>query len=308
MTAEKAKVTVLIVDDESEIREILSIHVARCGFDFIEAEDGQRAIETVRAQKIDLIISDIMMPRMSGMMLLRSLRAEGFNCPFIFVTAYPSKEATVEALRLGAFDFIEKPFESEDIVKLIREAVRVLTERNAVLDSAQGAAGESAPPIQPDSAESKILSLRSLRYQVESEPTERKGMNSAEKARMIALFLDEAMPQLVFSEASAKGLGDIDVRPWELGYLFRAMQGIRIAAEAINLGQIAAFASILEGCFAIFRVQPAIITDKHIDLMTLAIPALRDMISVVDSDIDVNPDALDVEQRVGELYAELMKN
>jgi DNA-binding response OmpR family regulator len=304
MAEEKPRATILIADDESEIREILSIHVAGCGFDFVEAEDGQRAIEIIRSQKIDVVISDIMMPRMSGMMFLRSLREEGFNCPFIFVTAYPSKEATVEALRLGAFDFLEKPFESEEIVKLVKEAVRVAQERSELIVSRGTGTAERGSKSQTNSVENKILSIRALRYRGEADSTN-SAIKSAEKARMIELFLAEAIPQLVFSEASAKGLSDTDARTWELGYLFRVMQGIRVAAEAIGLKQIEQFSGAIEGCFTFFRVCPSLMAQGHIDLMTLAVPALRDMISVAGSEIQMNPDVVAIKERVFGLLQDL---
>ena len=65
------------------------------------------------------------MPHVSGMMLLDELRRSGYKNPFIFVTAYPSQEASIQALRLGAFDFLEKPFDGAQVRSLLKEAVKV---------------------------------------------------------------------------------------------------------------------------------------------------------------------------------------
>ncbi len=119
MTNQKSKATILLVDDESEIRDIMGILVSSLGCDFLEAGDGEEALEVLKKEHVDVIISDIMMPRMSGMTLLKILREEGNSDPFIFVTAYPSKDTTVQALRLGAFDFIEKPFDAEEIKQVV---------------------------------------------------------------------------------------------------------------------------------------------------------------------------------------------
>src|SRR6187455_2336086 len=96
----KAKGTLLVVDDEAEIREIVEMHVAPLGIRVIEAGDGQQALEAVRQHHVDVIVSDLMMPRMTGLGLLSALRDSGFMKPFIFLTAYPSQDSTLQALRL----------------------------------------------------------------------------------------------------------------------------------------------------------------------------------------------------------------
>jgi CheY-like chemotaxis protein len=307
MTTEKEIPTILVVDDEAEIREILAIHIERCGFQVVEAEDGQRALEVIRSQHIDVVMSDIMMPRMSGMTFLRALRDEGFDCPFVFITAYPSKEATVDALRLGAFDFIEKPFESEDIARLVREAARVATERRRI--SAKPASDESgnSDSKKKPTAEQKIMSLRTLRYQ-KPEGGAKPGVSPAESARVLEMFTSEAIPQLVFSEVSVKGLSDDETRTWELGYLFRVMQGIRIAAESVDLKDISAFAGILEGCFTHYRVRPGTLTPGEIEILSQGIPALREMISIVGIETPFSVVSADAKANVEKLWQGINSN
>lgn len=304
MAADTGKSTILIVDDEPEIREILTIHAGRYGYETIEAEDGQRALETMRSRRIDVVVSDIMMPRLSGLQLLRALRDEGFDCPFIFVTAYPSKEATVEALRLGAFDFIEKPFESDSIVKILAEAVRVAKAREMlVLKPDLGSKTRPDGKLLSDT-ERKILALGTLRFQPQFEISAF-DQKEAERRRMLELFQSESIPQLVFAEASVNALSDIDARSWELGYLFRVMQGIRVAAEAIQLVKIEKFSKALEAYFSVCRVRPSMISPQHIVTLRQAIPGLSDMISVAASPTPMGPDTAEIEAKVAALNLEI---
>lgn len=293
MSNDSGKGAVLIVDDESEIREILSIHVESYGFQVFEAEDGERALEVMRDNDIDVVLSDIMMPRMSGMVLLRSLRDEGFEAPFIFLTAYASKEATVEALRLGAFDFLEKPFESEDIQRLIKEAMRVALERKKILHG-------SAVHKQVGESEKQILALRSLRFQ--NEPSSA-AVISKDKAniRLIEMFVEEALPQLVFCEASVKGLVDHDTRAWELAYLFRVMQGLKEASSSIGLTRIEKFTDILENCFTVFRVKPGDMTDEQIQLMGRSVSAAQELVSMIGSEENLSSATTQAEEDIAVL-------
>jgi CheY-like chemotaxis protein len=80
----------LVVDDEAEIREIIAMNAAPLGLDVLEAGDGHQAIEILKEHHVDVVISDLMMPRVSGLTLLTMLREERWAKPFIFVTAYPS--------------------------------------------------------------------------------------------------------------------------------------------------------------------------------------------------------------------------
>lgn len=115
---------ILIVEDEPDIRDILKIYVRSLTYEPLVAVDGRRALELLENTHIDVIVSDLMMPYVSGMMLLNELRSRNMTIPFIFITAYPSQESSIQALRLGAYDFLEKPFEGGHVRKLLVEAVK----------------------------------------------------------------------------------------------------------------------------------------------------------------------------------------
>jgi DNA-binding NtrC family response regulator len=119
------KPRILIADDESQIRDIIAGAISDLGYTHVEAADGAAALEIIRAGQIDVIVSDVMMPKLSGMQLLEAIRTDGLETPFILVTGYGTKEYCIKALRLGAFDFIEKPFEIAEMTRVIATAARV---------------------------------------------------------------------------------------------------------------------------------------------------------------------------------------
>src|ERR1041385_530664 len=127
---------ILIVDDERSIREVLDIFLKKEGFSVTSASTGLEGLNHVRASDFDLIISDIKMPDMSGIDLLRELRTTGFNGQFILLTAFASAETAIQALKMGAFDYILKTENFIEELKLVvRNALesRWLREENTYL-------------------------------------------------------------------------------------------------------------------------------------------------------------------------------
>lgn len=120
----------LIVEDEADIRDFLVFKASSMGIACTEAFDGQDAIERFKDGQFDAIISDLKMPRMTGLDLLRTLRAQGHKIPFIILTAFGDKQTVIEALKFGAFDFIEKPSHDEDLFKVLFAALELGSELN----------------------------------------------------------------------------------------------------------------------------------------------------------------------------------
>ena len=108
-------IRVLVADDSRVMRQIVVRTLRQAGFDWEvrEAADGQEALEAVRADEPDVVLSDWNMPVMSGLDLLRTLRAEGFETPFGFVTSEGSAEMRQTAAAAGALFLIAKPFTPE---------------------------------------------------------------------------------------------------------------------------------------------------------------------------------------------------
>src|SRR2546425_1152254 len=110
---------ILIVDDERSIRELLEIFLKKEGFNVTSAASAREGLAHVKASDFDVIISDIKMGEMSGIDLLRELRNTGFNGQFILLTAFASAETAIQALKMGAFDYILKTENFLEELKLI---------------------------------------------------------------------------------------------------------------------------------------------------------------------------------------------
>jgi two-component system nitrogen regulation response regulator NtrX len=116
--------TVLIADDERNIRSSLADAFQLEGYEVVTAEDGEQAIAAVERGQVDLLLLDLQMPKLDGLATLRRLRELRYDQPAIFLTAHGTIEKAVEAVRLGAFDFIEKPPHREKILLSAKNALR----------------------------------------------------------------------------------------------------------------------------------------------------------------------------------------
>ncbi|MDY0391473.1 MAG: response regulator, partial [Desulfobulbus oligotrophicus] len=115
---------ILIVDDELSMRQFLKILLEKEGYNVATAADGREALDLVTRQSFDLIISDIRMPGMSGLELLAQLKQIKADMGVIMITAFASPEDAVEAMKNGAFDYITKPFNVDEIKNVIRTVLK----------------------------------------------------------------------------------------------------------------------------------------------------------------------------------------
>lgn len=129
---------VLIADDDPDIVELISTFISSLDCLIITALDGEQALTLVENNNVDVIISDIAMPKLDGIKLLKALLARGHTQPFIFLTGNPSQENTAQALRLGAFDFLDKPCRSQDLLKVVRRALEHKKDANLTALGQQG--------------------------------------------------------------------------------------------------------------------------------------------------------------------------
>jgi len=114
---------ILVVDDEESMREFLRILLEKEGHEVTAVGDGVAALAAVTSREVDLVISDIKMPRLDGVGFLTGLRQQGLKTPVIMVTAYASSDSTIQAMKQGAFDYITKPFKVDEIRLVIRRAL-----------------------------------------------------------------------------------------------------------------------------------------------------------------------------------------
>ena len=113
---------VMVVDDEENIRDVLSSYLTSLGYAVETANDGEDALSKFRRGGFDLIISDLLMPTVDGLELLKKIREQDKDVIFLMITGYPSIETAVEAIKKGAYDYITKPFHMEDVKIRIERA------------------------------------------------------------------------------------------------------------------------------------------------------------------------------------------
>ncbi len=138
------KTRILVVDDEEAMREVLEMRLGQWGFEVCAAGDGIEGERLARSFRPDIVISDVIMPEISGMDLLRMLKADDPDRPVVLVTAQGSIDLAVEAMKQGAHDFITKPLDYSKLRAVVEAAVKELTQRHEsrLLDSRlEGGAG-----------------------------------------------------------------------------------------------------------------------------------------------------------------------
>jgi DNA-binding NtrC family response regulator len=137
---------ILIVDDEERMRHLLSIMLSRKGYHVDQAGDGVEALEMIGATPFDMVITDIKMPRMDGVELLKRIMAMEIPLPVVFITAFATVESAVEVMRQGAVDYIIKPFEEDRILLTVERTLglsRIMAEnRNLKKEISRTAGGE----------------------------------------------------------------------------------------------------------------------------------------------------------------------
>jgi DNA-binding response OmpR family regulator len=144
-----APATVLVVDDDPVILKLLEVNFEMEGFEVVRAADGFEGLERARAVRPDIVVLDVMMPRMTGYEVARALRddAETAHIPIIFVTARAQSSDVERGMELGVDDYITKPFDPLDLI----DRVNSLLARNEPAEAPEPEAVE-APVAEPASA------------------------------------------------------------------------------------------------------------------------------------------------------------
>jgi two-component system response regulator PilR (NtrC family) len=131
---------ILVVDDERSMRELLAIVLKREGYEVLLAEDGRTALAALERAPVDLLISDIKMPDMTGIDVLRAAKGLDPELQAIMMTAFASQDTAIEALRLGACDYLIKPFNVDELKLKVRDKLesRRLRQENVLLKRTLG--------------------------------------------------------------------------------------------------------------------------------------------------------------------------
>ncbi|MET1013741.1 MAG: response regulator transcription factor [Paenisporosarcina sp.] len=132
---------ILVVDDESSIVTLLKYNLEQAGFEVMTAEDGQQAYDSVITNKPDLIVLDLMLPKMDGMEVCKALRLQKISTPIIMLTAKNDEFDKVLGLELGADDYMTKPFSPREVTARVKA---VLRRTNSVTDGVQPSKSENS--------------------------------------------------------------------------------------------------------------------------------------------------------------------
>ena len=115
--------TILIADDEPNIRRVFEAMFVKEGYTVLTAENGKKAVDLAATNTIDVLISDLIMPDITGVEVLQKVKQLHPNCAAIIVTAYGTIKSAVEAMRYGAFNYLQKPFDMDEVRLVIKKAV-----------------------------------------------------------------------------------------------------------------------------------------------------------------------------------------
>jgi DNA-binding NtrC family response regulator len=155
---------ILIVDDEKRMRHLLSIMLSRRGYHVDQAGDGVEALEMIRATPFDMIITDIKMPRMDGVELLKKIMEMDIPYPVVFITAFATVESAVEAMQQGAVDYITKPFEEDRILLTVERTLglsRIMAENRDLRREIRKTAG-SEDIVYASEKMTRVMELASM--------------------------------------------------------------------------------------------------------------------------------------------------
>jgi DNA-binding NtrC family response regulator len=124
MTSSRETARVLVVDDRAEMAEMIADDLCARGYDGVAVTSGREALHVLKTQRIDVLVTDLRMPEIDGLSLLRSSVALDPSRPVIMMTAYGALDSAMEATRRGAFQYVMKPFRLEALVRVLDQALR----------------------------------------------------------------------------------------------------------------------------------------------------------------------------------------
>jgi two-component system, NtrC family, response regulator AtoC len=146
---------VLVIDDETNLRKVLAALLRRDGYDVTIAENGEVGLAEFQKNGADAVITDLVMPKLGGMEVLRAVNAADPEVPVIIITAHATVDSAVEAIKLGAFDYVTKPFDQVELSNVLAKAIRT---HETARRSARGERGRPAL-VGESSAMQEVLKI-----------------------------------------------------------------------------------------------------------------------------------------------------
>lgn len=152
---------ILVVDDEQSLREVLSIMLKRTGYAVTSVADGEEAVELLNKEIFDLVITDLRMPKGDGMEVLKAAKSASPETVVLVITAFATADSAVEAMKQGAYDYLTKPFQIDEVQLIIRNALekRRLTIENILLKREMASQSSFAQLVGQSEAMQKVFDI-----------------------------------------------------------------------------------------------------------------------------------------------------
>jgi two-component system response regulator PilR (NtrC family) len=152
---------ILVVDDEQSLREVLSIMLKRAGYAVTSVSDGEEAVEQLQKEIFDLVITDLRMPKADGMEVLKAVKSMSPETVVLIITAFATADSAVEAMKQGAYDYLTKPFQVDEVQLIIRNALekRRLTTENILLKREMASQSSFAQLVGQSEAMRKVFDV-----------------------------------------------------------------------------------------------------------------------------------------------------
>ena len=153
--------TILVIDDEDVQREAVSGYLRKRGFAVLQAANGQRGVELLTAQAVDLVVTDLRMPELDGMGVLAAARQTNPDIGVVLVTAFGTVDSAVDAIQEGAFHYLQKPINLDELDQVVDSALerRHLLSENELLRERIGGQSEFGGIIARDPAMEEALNI-----------------------------------------------------------------------------------------------------------------------------------------------------
>lgn len=273
---------IFIVDDEAEIRKILSLHLRPLkNCTFVEASSGKQAFNFLKNHSPDLIITDLKMPKMDGVELLKTCRKNSFYQPILFISAFSDDKRMKEALDFGAYDFLAKPFDREDILNTVKNTL--------IFSKALSRIIRNSKNLSPEKGEFYAI-IDALNSQIDSE--EKLTISSIEYLMKAGEYLKIASYD--FSQAPV---------------MFRLLKGIESCLQETGLLSINNLIKSLREILIYMRLKPHYINSDNRNLLQHSINAIHTVIEAAYyKNKKLHPDNIhDLEEKINELLISLRK-
>lgn len=199
--------TILIVDDEPDLLDFADLALSSAGYTVVRAADGDEALERLKTHAVDLVLADLVMPRMSGLELLEVIQLAGLNVPVVMMSGRANRDAVIDMVRSGAARFLEKPFDAAQVraeVSALLNGVRAPSPTGRyVLREPLGSGGGGDVYRGWDPRFDRLVAIKVLRVE---------GLDADRRAEAVARFRREASVLSALDHPNIAKLYDVGIR------------------------------------------------------------------------------------------------